>query len=115
MCATTLASLLVDVEAELGGDDDLVTDGCKRLADQFFIGERPIGLGCIEQRDAALMRCADQVDHLLPVCRWTIEPGHAHAAEPERRDFKAGRPEFACGHHGDLHQNAVFDAVMAGP
>ena len=52
--AAALAGRQIDVEAELGRDHHLVTDGRERLADQFLVGERAIDLGGIEEGDAAL-------------------------------------------------------------
>lgn len=43
-------------ETELRGDHDLVTDWCERFADEFLVDERAVGLGGVEERDAALGR-----------------------------------------------------------
>ena len=56
----------VDVEAELGGDHDLVAHRLERLADQLLVVERAVDLGGVEERDAALHRRAKQRDHLGP-------------------------------------------------
>ena len=61
------ASSVIDVESELGGDDDLVAERSERLADEFLVGERAIDLGGVEEGDAALDGCAKQSDHLLLV------------------------------------------------
>ena len=42
----------VDVEAELRRDDRFVPHGFQSVADEFFVGERPIYLGGIEMGDA---------------------------------------------------------------
>ena len=47
--AAARAGLKIDVEAELGGDDDLVADRRERLADEFLVGERAVGLRRVEQ------------------------------------------------------------------
>ncbi len=41
------------LEAELGGNHDLVAEGRQRLANQFLVGERTIGLRGVEEGDAA--------------------------------------------------------------
>ena len=46
--------------AELGRDHDLVAERRQRLADQFLVRERAVGLGGVEEGDAALDRRADQ-------------------------------------------------------
>ena len=79
----------VEVEAELGGDHDLVADRRERLADQLLVRERAVGLGGVEEGDAALDGGADQRDHLLPVRRRAVGEAHAHAAEAEGRDLEA--------------------------
>ena len=42
-----------DLEAELGGDDDLVTERREGFAHQFFVGESAIDFSGIEECDAA--------------------------------------------------------------
>ncbi len=54
----------IDVEAELGGDHDLVAERRQRLADEFLVGERAVDLGGVEEGDAALDGRADQRDRL---------------------------------------------------
>src|SRR6266567_8814177 len=43
-----------EVDAELGGDDDSVTDRPERWADELFVAVRPVDvdLGSVEERDA---------------------------------------------------------------
>ena len=53
--ATALASLKIDVEAELCGNHHLVADRLERLAHQFFIRKRAIGFGRIEVRHATVV------------------------------------------------------------
>ena len=47
------------VEPELGGDHDLVADRGKCLADELLVGEWPVDLGGVEERDPALDGGAD--------------------------------------------------------
>ena len=69
------------VVAELGGDDDALPERLERLADEFFVGERAIDLGGVEEGDAALYRRTDQRDHLLAVRSRATVMIHAHAAQ----------------------------------
>jgi hypothetical protein len=50
----------IDIEAELGGDHDLVPHRCERFADHFLVGEGAIDLGGVEEGDAAIVSLADQ-------------------------------------------------------
>ncbi len=79
--APARARLQVDVEAELGGDDDLIADRLESFADQLLVRERTVGLGGVEECDAAIMRVVDELDHLGLVRRRTIDARHAHAAQ----------------------------------
>ena len=47
-----LPALLVETEAELRGDDDLLADRCERLTEQFLVVDRPVDLGGAEEGDA---------------------------------------------------------------
>ena len=57
----------VYVDAELGGDDDLLAEGRERLAHEILVGVRPVDLRGVEEGDAALEGGANQGDRLLPV------------------------------------------------
>ena len=48
----------------------------------------------------------DHRDHLPLVFRGTVSEAHAHAAEPDGRDFQAARSEFALLHHLSFEQLA---------
>jgi hypothetical protein len=62
-----LAGDRVDVEGELGRYDDLVTDRGEGLADEFLVGERPVGFSGVEERDAPIDSGADQGDTGFPI------------------------------------------------
>ena len=79
-----VAAVLVEVQAELGGDHDLVADRGERFADEFFVGERPVDLGGVEERDAEIDRGADERDGVVACRDRAVALGHAHAAETER-------------------------------
>jgi hypothetical protein len=62
-----LATVGVEGEPELGGDDDLAAEGFEGFADEFFVDERPVDLGGVEEGDAAFDGGADQGDVVWPV------------------------------------------------
>ncbi len=76
------------VEAELGGDNNVFPERCQTLPDQLFVRERAIDLGGIKERDAASHRRSDESDHILLVWREAAMIIHSHAAETDRRNFK---------------------------
>ena len=82
--AAGLRAVLVEVEAELGGDDDLVAHRLERLADELLVVERAVDLGGVEERDAAVDGRAHEVDHLRARRPRPEGLAHAHAAEAER-------------------------------
>ena len=57
--------ICVPNDAELGGDYHLVATPADHFAYQFLIGEGPIGIGRIEQRDAELDRSIDGREQFL--------------------------------------------------
>ena len=61
----------IEVEAELGGDHDLVAERRERLADQLLVLERAIDLGGVEEGHAALDRGADQRDAVVRFDSWS--------------------------------------------
>jgi hypothetical protein len=81
-------------EAEFGGDHDLAAQRRQRFADQFFIVERAVDFGGIEEGDAAFDRRAHQGDHGLAVGRLAVGVRHAHAAQAEGRDFQVSEFSF---------------------
>ena len=88
----------IEVEAELGGDHDLVAEGRERLADQVLVGERPVDFGGVEEGYAALDRRADQRDRSPRVVRGAIGEAQAHAAEADRRNLEAALSKLALLH-----------------
>ena len=85
--------------AELRGDDDLALEGFQRLADQALVGEGAVGLGRVEEGDAALDRLAEQRDHLVPVRHHAAVVVQSHAAEANGRNLQA-----AAAKHTLLHR-----------
>ena len=43
-----------ELEPELRGDDHLIAERRQRFADEFFVGERPVGFGGVEEGDATV-------------------------------------------------------------
>ena len=85
-------------EAELGGDHDLVADRGERLADEGLVGERPVDLGGVEERDAEVDRFADDVDAVLFGNVEAVGVAQAHAAEADGGDVEAAGAEGATTH-----------------
>ena len=79
----TLSCLRVDIPAELRGDDDLAADRGQSLADEFFIGERPVGLRCIEERHAMIGGGADERDAVLAIRCRTVSVAQTHATKAD--------------------------------
>ena len=109
---TRLAFHRVDVLSELGGDDDAVSERCQGLSDELLVGVRAVGLGGVEEGDAAVHRSMDQRGHLVGVGTVAVPTGHAHASEPDGRDFEAAGSEDACLH--DLVLPTLLEHESAG-
>ena len=89
MCSGRLSSgsplafrLRIDLEAELGGDHHLVAERSESFAHEFFVRERTVHFGGIEEGDAAFDGRTNQRDPFLLVDRGTVAKAHSHAAEP---------------------------------
>ena len=80
-----------DSEAELRGDLPALASAGERPGDEFLIGVRTVDLGRVEEVDAELEREVERRQRLAGVARGgaAIGPGHAHAAQAERRDREA--------------------------
>jgi hypothetical protein len=81
---------VLDVPAELRGDDDLVTQGLQGLADELFVDVGAVNLGGVEERDAALHRATQDGDHVLAGAGvGAVALGHPHAAEADGGHLEA--------------------------
>ena len=69
----------------------------QRLADQHFIVAHAVEVAGVDQRHAGVERGVDRRDALGAV-GGAVHAGHAHAAEAERRDMRAGEAELAMLH-----------------
>jgi hypothetical protein len=93
---------LADHKSKFRGEYDALSNGRKRLADQFLVGERPIDFRRVKKSDPTLHRGANQADHVLPVGGWPVPETHSHAAEAECRD-----PQAAVSQGSLLHDASV--------
>jgi hypothetical protein len=74
---------VLDPEAELGRDDDLIAHGSERLAYQLFVDERPVNLSRVEEGDAVADGLPDDGTALGGAGRRAVAVADPHAAEPE--------------------------------
>ncbi|MNE32888.1 hypothetical protein D3C80_1265210 [compost metagenome] len=91
--AVACAGLQVDVEAELGGQDNLIAERFDGLAQQVFVGEGAIGLGRVEQGHAPVKCVPNDLNAVRFGQGFAIGAGQAHAAIAEGGDFQAGSAE----------------------
>ena len=63
--------------------------GAEGLADEFLVGERPVGFSGVEEGDTLVGRDADQGDTGLLVCWLAVIDAQAHATHVESRDLPA--------------------------
>ena len=83
--ATGQDTVLLERKPELGGDDNLVAVRLEGLTDDVLVGERPVHLGGVEERDAELDGTSDDGDAVGSFGgRGVVGAGHAHAAEADR-------------------------------
>jgi hypothetical protein len=75
------------VKAKLACDVDFVAERRERFSDQLFVGERAVHFGGIEEHDAFCVRCADDLDALVPVCGRAVVGANTHAPSSYFRDF----------------------------
>src|ERR1700720_318682 len=77
-------ALLVTLELEpkLGRNHHLITHGCERFAQKFFVFERAVSFGGIEECNTAFYGRSDQRDRLLLIGGWTVTIAKAHTAKP---------------------------------
>ncbi len=88
-----------DPESELRRDHHLPAEGSEGFAHEFLVLERTIDFRGVEEGDAAFNRRANHRDHrLLFPCR-AVARAHAHAAQPEGRDFQITFSKFALLHN----------------
>jgi hypothetical protein len=92
-----IAPVAVDLEAELGRDDNLIAKRLERFANDFFARVGAVNLGGIEKGDASFTGGTEDRNALITVRRRAVDAGEGHGAHTGFRD--AERAEFA-----DLHR-----------
>src|SRR6478752_6105594 len=92
-----LMSALVEREAELRRDDDLVADRLQGLTNDLLVRERPVHLGRVEERDAVVDGLAQERDHVRAFGGRAETLADPHAAQPDRPD-REGVSERTSGH-----------------
>ena len=96
--AAIFSGLEINVEAELGGDDDLVAERPQRFADDVLVGEWAVNFGRVEEGHAAVHRRADQ-GHALVLGEFRgVAETDPHAAETNGRNLEAAAAEFTRFH-----------------
>ena len=83
-----LLAVVVEREAELRGDDDLVAYRCERRTDDLLVGERAVHLGGIEKGDAPVHGRADERDAFRAGGHGQVALAQAQAAVADRRDLQ---------------------------
>ena len=80
--------------AEFAGDHDAVAPALERPAEELLVLTPAIHVGAVEVVDAEIDRPVDQRNPSLVVAG-AVDAGQRHAAEPDRRDLRAGFAEPA--------------------
>jgi hypothetical protein len=107
-----LLAIGIELEAELGRDHDLLADRRKGFTHELFVRKRPVRLSRVEEGNAALDGRPNEGDHLLLVGSWAIPKAHAHAAEPDGRDFQVAVSKRALL-HGRSSQNSIRTLIAS--
>jgi hypothetical protein len=83
------------------------------FADQFLIGEGAIDFSGVKEGDAAVHRLAEERNHGVPILDRAVVRAHAHAAEAQGGNLKAGAPQFAGLHVVRLSMKQALRPVAA--
>src|SRR6266568_2176125 len=94
----TGTSVRIKFEPELRCYHHSPAERSESFAHKFFVSERAVNFSGIEESDAAFHGCPKQRRHLLLVFGWTVGKTHAHAAQPDSRDFQITVSKFALLH-----------------
>lgn len=84
-----LLAVVAQGESELGRDDHLIANGSQRLADNLLVEIRPVDLSDIEESDAAVESCANQLHGLCSISGRAVTVAQSHAREASCRNFPA--------------------------
>src|SRR5438874_9021388 len=102
--SASLPSIIgVGLPSELRRDYNFPVKRSKRFAYQFFVEERTVYLGGIEERDTSLHGGVQQRNHLLLVFRRPVGPTHSHATESDGGNLKIAFSKFAFSHCFSLY------------
>src|ERR1051325_2218061 len=91
-------TLRVEFEPKLCGDHYLVAKRRQPFADQFFICERTINFGSVEEGYAVFDCSVEKRHHLLFVSWRPVSKAHSHATQPDCRYFQPALSKFALFH-----------------
>jgi hypothetical protein len=80
---------VLELEAEFGGDHNLIANRGKGIPDQLFVRVRTVRLGCVEERDPTVNSRPDDSDAFLPWAGRAVAKADAHAAEANRRHLES--------------------------
>ena len=89
---------VLELEAELRRNHDMIANRSERFADELFVRERPVRFGRVEECDASVNGGANDADAIIGTGSWAVSEADAHAPESESRDFQS-----ACAQHSLLH------------
>src|SRR5258706_8308152 len=87
----------INVEAELGGDHDLVAEGRQRFPDQGFVGPGTVGLGSIKKGDAEVVGAANDADALGLFRRLAVGRSEAQGPKAEFGHLQGAQLSLAHG------------------
>ncbi len=75
-----------------------LAEGSESFAHEFFVHERAVHFGGVEECDAAFHGGPEKSGHLLLVFGRTVGKAHSHAAEPDSRNFQVAISQVALLH-----------------
>ena len=96
---------LAILEAEFGGDNDLVPERGEGFTDDLFVRKGAIRLSCVKKRYASIKGRSDEIHGMLPRLRGTVSKVQSHAPEAESGDFQTTVTERA-----QMHGHLLFQA-----
>src|SRR5690348_4095711 len=102
-----LLAICVDLEAELGGDDYVLTERRQSLAHKFFVCVGAVNLGRVKERDTAFHGCTNHRYPLLLLHRRTEAKAQSHATKPDLRYFQTGFAKFPFLHRFSLPERSL--------
>ena len=106
-------AIVVVGEPELGGDHDPVADWDEGHAEEGLVGEGPVGLSGVKERDATIDSLADQGDAFTAVNGFAVVHAQTHAAETNGADLDLVRAEFTGGDVRDVSSPVRWWSAVA--